>query len=51
MIIVDGVPVEDVSYLDPNIVDTIDVLKDASAASIYGIRASNGVVLITTRKK
>lgn len=51
MIVVDGVPVEDVSYLDPNVVDSIDVLKDASAASIYGIRASNGVVLITTRKQ
>jgi TonB-dependent starch-binding outer membrane protein SusC len=48
--IVDGVPTTDVSTLNPNDVENISVLKDAGAASIYGSRASNGVILITTKK-
>lgn len=51
LIVVDGVPVEDVSGLDPNVVESVDVLKDASSASIYGNKAANGVVLITTRRQ
>jgi len=48
--IVDGVPTTDVSTLNPNDVENISVLKDAGAASIYGARAANGVILITTKK-
>lgn len=48
--IVDGVPTQDVSTLNPNDVETISVLKDAGAASIYGSRASNGVIVITTKR-
>jgi len=36
--------------MDPNTIESIQVLKDATAASIYGARASNGVVIITTKK-
>jgi TonB-dependent starch-binding outer membrane protein SusC len=51
--IVDGVPVQDsyMNFLNPNDVTSIQVLKDASAASIYGSRANNGVVVIETTKK
>ena len=49
--VVDGVVVDGgIGYLDPTSIDRIDILKDASAASIYGARAANGVVLVTTRK-
>jgi TonB-dependent SusC/RagA subfamily outer membrane receptor len=47
--VVDGVPQDDVSYLDPNNIRQIDVLKDASATSVYGSRGANGVVVITTK--
>ncbi len=48
--VVDGVPTQDISTLNPNDVESVSVLKDAGAASIYGSRASNGVVEITTKK-
>lgn len=48
LFIVDGSEVSDISYLNPNDVDRIDVLKDASA-SIYGVRGANGVIIITTK--
>ena len=50
--IVDGTPVQDtyLNWLNPNEIASIQVLKDASAASIYGSRASNGVVIIETKK-
>ena len=48
LIVVDGVPRGDFPRMDPNDVESISVLKDASAA-IYGVRAANGVVLITTK--
>lgn len=49
--IVDGIPVESAfNTLSPNDIENITVLKDASSAAIYGSRASNGVVLITTKK-
>jgi len=48
--IVDGVPTQDISSLNPNDVAGISVLKDAGAASIYGSRASNGVIIVTTKK-
>ena len=52
--VIDGVPVEDPSMLDaisPNDIQSMDVLKDASAAAIYGSRAANGVVIVTTQKR
>jgi TonB-dependent starch-binding outer membrane protein SusC len=48
--IVDGVPTQDISTLAPEDVESLSVLKDAGAASIYGSRASNGVIVITTKK-
>lgn len=48
--IVDGVPVGDINYLNPSDIESIDVLKDAASAAIYGSRGANGVVLVTTRK-
>jgi len=50
--IVDGVPIEtrDLNYLNPNDIESIQVLKDASTASVYGARANNGVIIMTTKK-
>jgi len=48
--IVDGFPVDDISNINPSDIVSMDILKDASSASIYGVRAANGVVLITTKK-
>jgi len=47
--IVDGMPVENPDYLNPNDIETINVLKDAASSAIYGARGANGVVLITTK--
>ncbi|PPK99360.1 TonB-linked outer membrane protein, SusC/RagA family [Parapedobacter indicus] len=43
-------PINVMAMIDPNDIESISVLKDASAAAIYGVRAANGVVLITTKK-
>ena len=48
--VVDGVPTTDINTLNPADVESLTVLKDAGAASIYGARASNGVIVITTKK-
>jgi iron complex outermembrane receptor protein len=45
-----GVDTNPLNFLNPNDIESIDVLKDASATSVYGSRASNGVVVITTKK-
>ena len=59
LIVIDGVPVDNnsisgspnpLSMINPNDIETMTVLKDASATAIYGSRASNGVILITTKK-
>ncbi len=50
LFIVDGIAVGDIDYLNPSDIETIDVLKDAASAAIYGSRAANGVVLVTTVK-
>jgi TonB-linked SusC/RagA family outer membrane protein len=50
LFIVDGVPSRDISFLNPADVQSYTVLKDASAASIYGSRASAGVIVITTKR-
>jgi len=47
--IVDGFQVDDISYLAQGDIESIDILKDASSAAIYGARAANGVVLVTTK--
>ncbi len=49
LFIVDGLKVEDISYLDPNSIEKMEVLKDAASAAIYGAQAGNGVILITTK--
>ncbi len=50
LIIVDGVPGASLSNIDPQDIESFDVLKDGSAAAIYGTRGSSGVILITTKK-
>ncbi len=52
LIVIDGLPVANmsISSINPNDIETFTVLKDASATAIYGSRASNGVVIITTKK-
>ncbi|MCC5931408.1 MAG: TonB-dependent receptor [Cyclobacteriaceae bacterium] len=50
LFVVDGLPGVDPQALSPDDIESIEVLKDASAAAIYGTRAANGVVLITTKK-
>jgi TonB-linked SusC/RagA family outer membrane protein len=59
LIVIDGVPLSndvisgagnELSFIDPNDIESFTVLKDASASAIYGTRASNGVILITTKK-
>ncbi|MCH5598945.1 TonB-dependent receptor plug domain-containing protein [Niabella ginsengisoli] len=49
LVVIDGVPRNNITRINPADVESISVLKDASAA-IYGVRAANGVVLITTKK-
>ncbi len=49
LIIIDGVPGADLNSVDPSDIASIDVLKDGSAAAIYGTRATNGVILVTTK--
>ncbi len=49
--IVDGMPIEGgIDYLNPNDIESIEVLKDAASGAIYGARAANGVILVTTKK-
>lgn len=48
--VVDGVPTQDIDDLNPNDIASMQVLKDAAAASIYGSRAANGVIVITTEQ-
>jgi TonB-dependent starch-binding outer membrane protein SusC len=59
LIIIDGVPISDLNpagvsnpftLVNPNDVESFSILKDASATAIYGVRASNGVIIITTKK-
>lgn len=48
--VVDGIPIQNIVDLNPNDIDQMQVLKDAGSASIYGARAANGVIIITTKK-
>ena len=47
--IIDGVPTDNINCINPSDIETMQVLKDAASASIYGSRAANGVVVITTK--
>ncbi len=49
LIIVDGLKVTTLDYLDPENIESIEVLKDGASAAIYGIEAGNGVILVTTK--
>ncbi len=49
LIVVDGVPVDNLNFIDPNDIAEISVLKDAASSAVYGSRASFGVILITTK--
>ena len=49
LLIVDGLKVDNIQYLDPTMIESMEVLKDAASAAIYGAQAGNGVVLITTK--
>lgn len=48
--VIDGVPTEDPSKLNPQDIESMQILKDATSASIYGSRAANGVIIITTKR-
>ncbi len=48
--IVDGIQLENINSINPNSIASVDVLKDAASAAIYGSRGSNGVIIITTKK-
>lgn len=50
LIVIDGVPGGNLDFVNPDDIEKIDVLKDASATAIYGSRGANGVVLVTTKK-
>ncbi len=49
LILVDGVP-RDLSYIDPNEVENVSILKDASSTAVFGVRGANGVILVTTKR-
>lgn len=49
LLIVDGLQVDNIQYLDPSMIESIEILKDAASAAIYGAQAGNGVVLVTTK--
>src|SRR5262249_48884661 len=50
LVVVDGVIGADLNQINPNDVESVDVLKDASATAIYGARGANGVIMITTKR-
>lgn len=50
LIVVDGIPGRSYSNLDPGEIESISVLKDASAAAVYGMQGANGVILVTTKR-
>lgn len=49
LVLVDGVP-RDLSYIDPNEVQSVSILKDASSTAVFGVRGANGVILVTTKR-
>ncbi len=51
LILIDGVSGGDINLVNPDDIESVVVLKDAAASAIYGARAANGVILVTTKKK
>jgi len=51
LVVVDGIPGVDINSVQPNEIQSVDVLKDASAAAIYGSRGANGVIIVTTNRQ
>jgi len=49
LLIVDGLKVDNIQYLDPEMIESMEILKDAASAAIYGAQAGNGVILVTTK--
>ncbi len=50
LFVVDGMLLDDINFLSPNDIQSVEVLKDASATAIYGSRGANGVIIVTTKK-
>lgn len=50
LVVIDGIQGADLTTINPNDIATMDILKDASATAIYGVRGSNGVIIITTKR-
>ena len=50
LFVVDGIICDDINFLNPSDIEKIDILKDASSTAIYGSRATNGVVIVTTKQ-
>lgn len=50
LILIDGIPRNNISKIDPNEVESVSILKDASATAVFGVRGANGVIMITTRR-
>jgi TonB-dependent SusC/RagA subfamily outer membrane receptor len=50
LVVIDGIPAGDLNSVNPNDIASVEILKDASASAIYGTRAANGVVIVTTKR-
>ncbi|OAQ38981.1 hypothetical protein A5893_13160 [Pedobacter psychrophilus] len=50
LVLVDGIQVENFNNIDPNEIESLSILKDASSTAVYGIRGANGVIIITTKR-
>ena len=50
LVMVDGIETPNFNTIDPNEIESISILKDASATAVYGVRGANGVILITTKR-
>ncbi len=50
LVVIDGIPRGDFSQLDPNEIETLTLLKDPASAAVFGVRAANGVILVTTKR-
>jgi TonB-linked SusC/RagA family outer membrane protein len=50
LILIDGVPRDNIRTIDPNEVESISILKDASATAVFGVQGANGVIMITTKR-
>lgn len=50
LVVIDGIPRGDFSQLDPNEIESLTLLKDPASAAVFGVRAANGVILVTTRR-